>query len=203
VTGALLRVRSLTKRFGALVVTDRVSLDVMPGELHAVIGPNGAGKTTLINQLSGELAADAGSIHFGPHDVSGLPIESRARLGLLRSYQITSVFDEFSVLENAAMAARGARSGRSGFWQRLVDDEGTRSAAEEGIAAAGLTPLTHVPARELGYGERRQLELAMALAARPKFLLLDEPMAGMSVHPPPVQSVRSASFSNCKRCADS
>ncbi len=180
-TMPLLQVRALSKRYGALTVTDRVSLDVMPGELHAVIGPNGAGKTTLINQVSGELPPDAGSIHFAGNDVTQLPIAVRARLGLLRSYQITSVFDDFTVLENAAIAARGARAGRLSLWQRLIDSRELLPAAQQGVAAAGLAALTHAPARELGYGERRQLELAMALAARPRFLLLDEPMAGMSV----------------------
>ena len=177
----LLQTEVLTKRYGAILVTDKVSLDVREGELHAIIGPNGAGKTTLINQLSGELRSDSGRIRFGDADVTGLGINARARMGLVRSYQITSVFDEFTVLENTTLAALGARTHAFRFWKALLGDREALAAAVEGIEAAGLRARSHVLASELGYGERRQLELAMALAARPKFLLLDEPMAGMSV----------------------
>ena len=177
----LLQTEAIIKRYGAILVTDKVSLDVKEGELHAVIGPNGAGKTTLINQLSGELRSDSGRIRFGDEDVTALGINARARLGLVRSYQITSVFDEFTVLENATLAALGARTHAFKFWRSLLGDGAALAAAREGIEAAGLSLRTDAPASELGYGERRQLELAMALAARPKFLLLDEPMAGMSV----------------------
>jgi branched-chain amino acid transport system ATP-binding protein len=165
-----LSIRRLVKRYGALLVTDGVDLDIAPGELHAVIGPNGAGKTTLINQLSGELAPDQGAIHFDDADVTALPVHQRARRGLLRSYQITSIFEDFTVLENAALAALGSRGRAMRFWRPMLSDAASREAAQEALSAAG----------ELGYGERRQLELAMALAARPRFLLLDEPMAGMS-----------------------
>jgi branched-chain amino acid transport system ATP-binding protein len=177
----LLQTDALTKRYGAILVTDKVSLNVREGELHAIIGPNGAGKTTLINQLSGELRSDSGRIRFGDADVSALGINARARMGLVRSYQITSVFDEFTVLENTTLAALGARTNAFRFWQALLGDREARAAAQEGIEAAGLNARAQILASELGYGERRQLELAMALAARPKFLLLDEPMAGMSV----------------------
>lgn len=177
----LLQTEALTKCYGAIVVTDKVTLDVREGELHAIIGPNGAGKTTLINQLSGELLSDSGRIRLGDADITASGINDRARMGLVRSYQITSVFDEFTVLENATLAALGARTHAFRFWQTLLRDQEALTAAKEGIAAAGLETRTQVLASELGYGERRQLELAMALAARPKFLLLDEPMAGMSV----------------------
>ena len=177
----LLKTESIVKRYGAILVTDKVSLDVREGELHAVIGPNGAGKTTLINQLSGELRSDSGRIEFGSEDVTALGINSRARMGLVRSYQITSVFDEFTVLENATLAALGARTHAFKLWGHLLGERAARDAAEEGIVLAGLQHRTVSLASSLGYGERRQLELAMALAARPKFLLLDEPMAGMSV----------------------
>ncbi len=180
-TNFLLQTEGITKRYGALLVTDQVSLDVRAGELHAIIGPNGAGKTTLINQLSGELRSDSGRIRFGGADMSALGINQRARLGLVRSYQITSVFDEFTVRENAALAAMGARQHAFRFWNGLLSDRQALATAEESIAAAGLESRAHLLAAELGYGERRQLELAMALAARPRFLLLDEPMAGMSV----------------------
>ena len=177
----LLQTQALTKRYGALLVTDQVSLDVREGELHAIIGPNGAGKTTLINQLCGELRSNSGSIRFGDADVTELEIDQRARLGLVRSYQITSVFDEFTVLENATLAALGARTHALRFWHALLRDQQALDAAQESIEAAGLRHRAQTLASALGYGERRQLELAMALAARPRFLLLDEPMAGMSV----------------------
>jgi branched-chain amino acid transport system ATP-binding protein len=177
---SVLRTESLTKRFGALLVTDAVSLDIGKGELHAIIGPNGAGKTTLINQLSGEIQPNSGSVWFNGVDVSVLPIHERAKRGLLRSYQITSIFEDFSVLENATFSALGSRRHAFRFWRPMLKDEGARRLAEEALGATGLLSRANVAAGELGYGERRQLELAMSLAAGPKFLLLDEPMAGMS-----------------------
>jgi branched-chain amino acid transport system ATP-binding protein len=177
----ILRTEKLVKRFGGILVTDEVSLDIAPGELHAIIGPNGAGKTTLINQLSGEMASNEGRVWFDGQDVTNLPIYSRAQRGLLRSYQITSVFDAFTVRENATLAALGAQGHGWGFLRPLLGHEGPAKAASEAIEACGLSARADVPAADLAYGERRQLEMAMALAARPKFLLLDEPMAGMSV----------------------
>jgi branched-chain amino acid transport system ATP-binding protein len=176
-----LRTEGLTKRYGGLLVTDSVSLDIRPGELHAIIGPNGAGKTTLINQLSGEATPDSGSVWFDQGDVTGLPLHKRACLGLLRSYQITSIFEEFTVLENAMLAAVGAAGKGAGIWRTMMARRDMVAHAEEGLRAARLEAHKHIVAGELGYGERRQLELAMALAARPKLLLLDEPMAGMSI----------------------
>jgi len=176
-----LQTEALVKRYGALLVTDDVSLDIRSGELHALIGPNGAGKTTLINQLSGELRSNAGRIRFDGQDVTQAPTHRRARSGLLRSYQITSIFEEFTVLENAVLAALGARQHAWTFWRPMLADARARQAAEGAVEAAGLAALLDTPAGELAYGQRRQLELAMALAANPKFLLLDEPMAGMSV----------------------
>ena len=178
---AALQTEGLVKRYGALLVTDQVSLDIRSGELHAVIGPNGAGKTTLINQLSGELGADEGRIVFAGQDIGALPVHARARAGMLRSYQITSIFEEFTVAENAVLAALAARRHAWRFWQPMLADAEARRAADAAVAAAGLAAQADVPAGELAYGQRRQLELAMALAAEPKFLLLDEPMAGMSV----------------------
>jgi branched-chain amino acid transport system ATP-binding protein len=178
---SLLKTTKLCKHYGALRVTDQVSLDIQAGELHAIIGPNGAGKTTLINQLSGELVSDSGQVHFAGEDVTHLSINARARLGLLRSYQITSVFDDFTVLENATLSALGSHQQAYGAWQALLQHPTAVQAAHEGLALAGLKQHATLKAAELAYGERRQLELAMALAARPRFLLLDEPMAGMSV----------------------
>ena len=177
---SVLRTEALTKRYGALLVTDAVSIDIQQGELHAFIGPNGAGKTTLINQLSGELMPNEGSIWFGGDDVTSVPVHGRARSGLLRSYQITSVFEEFTAIENATLAALGASEHAFGFWRPMLANAHARQAAEEALNATGLAAMAEVLAGDLGYGERRQLELAMALAAGPKFLLLDEPMAGMS-----------------------
>ncbi|WP_137174131.1 ABC transporter ATP-binding protein [Massilia sp. HP4] len=178
---SILRTEKLVKRFGGILVTDEVSLDIAPGELHAIIGPNGAGKTTLINQLSGEMASNGGKVWFDGQDVTGLPIHSRARRGLQRSYQITSVFDAFTVRENAALAALGAQGHGWGFLRPLLSRSGPAQAAYEALEACGLGARADVLAADLAYGERRQLEMAMAVAAKPRFLLLDEPMAGMSV----------------------
>ncbi len=178
---AALQTEALVKRYGGILVTDRVSLDIRPGELHAIIGPNGAGKTTLINQLSGELASNEGRVLFSGREVTTLPIHQRARLGLLRSYQITSIFEEFTVRENTVLAAMGSKEHAFRFWQPLLKRSALMAAADEALEAAGLAHRAEVPAADLAYGERRQLELAMALAAQPAFLLLDEPMAGMSV----------------------
>jgi branched-chain amino acid transport system ATP-binding protein len=175
-----LQTQELVKRYGGLLVTDHVSLEVRQGELHAIIGPNGAGKTTLINQLSGELRSDSGSVVFAGDEVTALPVHERSRRGLLRSYQITSVFEEFTALENATLSALGAREHAWRFWQPLLGDARARAAAQRALSSTGLSHRADVTAAELAYGERRQLELAMALAAEPKFLLLDEPMAGMS-----------------------
>jgi branched-chain amino acid transport system ATP-binding protein len=180
-TASALRTESLVKRYGGIVVTDQVSLDIRRGELHAIIGPNGAGKTTLISQLSGELASNQGRVLFADQDVTALPIHRRAQLGLLRSYQITSIFEDFTVRENAFLAAMGAKEHALRFWQPMLKRRTLAAPADEALHAAGLTQRAEVPAKDLAYGERRQLELAMALAAQPKFLLLDEPMAGMSV----------------------
>lgn len=175
-----LSVSNMTKHFGALRVTDAVSLEVAPGEIHAIIGPNGAGKTTLINQLSGELTSDSGQIWLGSQEVTHLPVDQRVRLGLLRSYQITSVFEQFTVFENATLSALGAKSHAFSFWRRMLEHDRQVQQAIQVLTATGLADRSHLLAAELGYGEMRQLELAMALAAEPQILLLDEPMAGMS-----------------------
>jgi branched-chain amino acid transport system ATP-binding protein len=175
----VLQVEALRKRFGGLLVTDDLTLDVMPGELHAIIGPNGAGKTTLINQISGLLASDAGRIRFAGRDITGLPAHARARLGLARSFQITSVLAGFSALENVALAVQ-ARSGSS-FWfaGRAAGENDLNEPALAVLAELGLVELASAIAGELSYGERRALEFAIALAMQPRLLLLDEPMAGI------------------------
>ena len=175
---AVLRLENLRKAFGALIVTDDLSLELMPGELHAVIGPNGAGKTTLIDQISGLIAPDAGTIRFAGRDVTALPMHARARLGLARSFQLSSVLAGFSALENVALAVQ-ARAGSSfRVFGRAAAEAALNEPAMAALADVGLAARTQVPAGELSHGEKRALELAIALATEPKLLLLDEPMAG-------------------------
>jgi branched-chain amino acid transport system ATP-binding protein len=174
----LLRLDRLAKSYGALVVTDDVTLDVMPGELHAIIGPNGAGKTTLIHEISGLSQPDRGRILFGGEDITRLAMHERVRRGLARSFQITSILPGFSGLENVALAVQ-ARSGSS---FRFFGDAGREAALNEPalgfLDLVGLAGRAHLPAGLLSHGEKRQLELGLALATEPKLLLLDEPLAG-------------------------
>jgi branched-chain amino acid transport system ATP-binding protein len=178
VADAVLRIENLSKNFGGLRVTDDVTLEVMPGELHAVIGPNGAGKTTLINQISGLLAPDAGRIMFAGEDVTRLPIHARAARGLARSFQITSVLPGFSVLENVALAVQARRGTSFRFFGSAAHEEALNAPALAALTQVGLAGRAAAPAGELSHGEKRALELAIALAMEPKLLLLDEPMAG-------------------------
>jgi branched-chain amino acid transport system ATP-binding protein len=175
----LLAVSGLVKRFGGVLATHDLSLDVMPGETHALIGPNGAGKTTLIAQLQGEIRPNAGRIRFAGRDITFEPAHRRAALGIARSFQITSVFARFSVLGNVVMAVQ-ARAGHSfRFLRAALSDPTLVEPAREAIGTIGLADRAGVLAENLSHGERRQLELAMALAMNPRLLLLDEPMAGM------------------------
>jgi branched-chain amino acid transport system ATP-binding protein len=174
----MLEVSALTKTFGALRATDGIDFDVKEGETHAVIGPNGAGKTTFISQLAGNLLPDSGSVRFGGHDITRLAAPQRARMGLARSFQITSVYADFSALDNVALAVQ-ARSGRVGFWKPARSDVTLSSPAMDVLDQVGLRERAHVLAANLSHGEQRQLEVAMALATEPRLLLLDEPMAGM------------------------
>ncbi|MFL5201426.1 MAG: ABC transporter ATP-binding protein [Microvirga sp.] len=174
----LLELRNLRKTYGALVVTDDVSLSVQPGELHAIIGPNGAGKTTLIHQISGTLASDSGSIRFGGEDVTHFSMPQRVRHGLARSFQITSILPGFSALANVALAVQ-ARSGSSfRFFGNAAQEKILNEPAMDCLAQVGLAARAHIPAGLLSHGEKRQLELAIGLATEPKLLLLDEPLAG-------------------------
>ena len=175
----VLRLEALSKSFGGLCVTDNVTLDVMPGELHAIIGPNGAGKTTLIAQLSGQLTPDAGRIRFAGYDISTLPMHKRSALGLARSFQITSLFLDLSVLDNVALAVQAHAGHSFRFWRNARLETGLRQPARAALARVGLSAREHLPASALSHGEHRQLELAMALAGQPRMLLLDEPMAGL------------------------
>jgi branched-chain amino acid transport system ATP-binding protein len=178
VADAVLRIENLSKNFGGLRVTDDVTLDVLPGELHAVIGPNGAGKTTLINQISGLLAPDAGKIVFAGEDVTRMPVDRRAQRGLARSFQITSILPRFSVLENVALAVQARQGTSFRFFGRAAEEDELNAAAMAALEQVGLTERAGVAAGELSHGEKRALELAIALAMEPKLLLLDEPMAG-------------------------
>lgn len=177
-TDAVLHIESLRKSFGGLLVTDDVTLDVRAGELHAVIGPNGAGKTTLINQISGALAPDAGSILFDGQDVSGLPVHARAVLGLTRTFQITSVLPGFSALENVALAVQAHSGSSFSFFGRAAEEDALNQPALAALTEVGLADRAHIAAGLLSHGEKRALELAISLATAPKLMLLDEPMAG-------------------------
>lgn len=177
-TTPLLSVRDLQKNFGALRVTDGVSFDVYPGELHAIIGPNGAGKTTLIQQLSGLLPSSGGTVTFDGADITRLPMADRVHLGMARSFQITSILANLTVLENTALAVQ-ARSGSSfRFFRAAAKEEGLNREAMEALRTVNLADRAHRLAASLSHGEKRQLEIAIALACRPRLLLLDEPLAG-------------------------
>ena len=178
-SSSLLRVERLSKSFGALAVTDGVSFSVDEGRLVALIGPNGAGKTTLINQLSGALQSDAGQVEFAGVDISALDMPARAKLGLARSFQIAAVLSEYSALENVALAVQ-ARSGSSfSFFGCAAREEALNAPARAALARVGLLPRAEDPAGELSHGEKRSLEIAMALALHPRLMLLDEPFAGL------------------------
>jgi branched-chain amino acid transport system ATP-binding protein len=177
----MLEVKGLCKSFGALVATDNVELEVQEGETLAIIGPNGAGKTTLISQLAGNLHPDAGRIRFAGEDITALPAPRRAQKGFARSFQITSVYPEFSALHNVALAVQ-ARAGHSfRFWRDARRDPALVAPARAVLEEVGLSLRVNVLAANLAHGEQRQLEVAMALATGPRLLLLDEPMAGMGV----------------------
>jgi branched-chain amino acid transport system ATP-binding protein len=179
VADALLEIEGLSKRFGGIVASDAITLAVPAGELHAVIGPNGAGKTTLISQLSGQLASDAGRIRFGGDDITTLPMHRRSALGLARSFQITSLFLDVSALDNVALAVQAHAGHSFRFWRDARREAELRDPARAALERVGLGARADWPASALSHGEHRQLELAMALAGRPRMLLLDEPMAGM------------------------
>lgn len=174
----ILEVKRLVKRFGGLVATNDCSLEVQQGQVHALIGPNGAGKTTLLAQLSGELAPDSGRILFNGVDVTRLPIHQRVSRGIVRSYQITTLFPRLSVRENLALAVQ-ARTGHSfDLFGVVADESDLREGALEAAAQVGLTDALDQPVATLPHGRQRSLELGMALACQPQLLLLDEPMAG-------------------------
>ena len=175
----MLEVKDLRKRFGGVAASDGVTLQVREGEVHALIGPNGAGKTTLIAQLSGSLSCDEGSIFFQEKDITSLPQHLRVKAGLARSYQITSIFRNFTVLDNLALAVQ-ARSGSSlSFWRPVSAERALTDQARAIAAEVGLAGKEDALAATLAHGEQRALELGLALATSPKLVLLDEPTAGM------------------------
>jgi len=176
---ALLSCHELTRRFGGLTAVSRVSIDLPVGQVHAVIGTNGAGKSTLINMLSGEMPASSGSITLGADDVTGWPQARRARAGIGRSYQRTTIFPEFTVFENCRLCAQAAHARPWALWQSAVACQRSGAIAHHALTAAGLAGMAQRPAGLLSHGGKRQLEIAMCLATEPRVLLLDEPLAGM------------------------
>ena len=180
-TELLLRVENLVRTFGGITATDNLSLEAATGELHAIIGPNGAGKTTLITQLTGQLQPNSGSIHFGGRDITRLPAYKRSALGLARSFQITSLLKDFTAADNVALAAQAHDGHSFYFWGNARKEKHLREAARSALSRVGLEPRADVIVSRLSHGEQRQLELAVALATKPRLLLLDEPMAGLGV----------------------
>lgn len=178
-TDAILKAIGLTKCFGAVTASDGLNLAVKRGVIHALIGPNGAGKSTAVAQLSGEMAPDAGRIRFEGRDVTDWPTHRRARAGLQRSYQITSVFPAFTALDNVALAIQAQRPHSFRFWTDARLDDSLRAPARAVLERVGLGERAAVKVTDLAHGEQRQLEIAMVLATGPTMLLLDEPMAGM------------------------
>lgn len=175
----ILEIRDLRKTFGALKATDGVSLELRPGEIHALIGPNGAGKSTLIHQISGSIRPDSGAIAFLGQDMAGLDMAARARLGLGRSFQISSLAQEFSALRNVMLAVQARQGSSFRFFRPVMSDRSLTEPAMAMLERVGLAARAYMPAAELSHGERRQLEIAIALALGSKAFLFDEPMAGM------------------------
>ena len=175
----LLAIEGLSKRFGGITASDNVSLAVPEGELHAVIGPNGAGKTTLIAQLTGELNPQAGRIGFAGRDITAIPAYQRSLMGLARSFQITSLFLDFTALDNVALAVQAHAGHSFRFWRDARSEAQLREPARTALQRVGLDGRADELVANLSHGEHRQLEIAMALATKPRMLLLDEPMAGL------------------------
>jgi branched-chain amino acid transport system ATP-binding protein len=181
VADSLLRVENLVRRFGGVLATDNLSLEVAQGELHAIIGPNGAGKTTLISQLTGQLLPNSGAIRFAGQDVTHLPAWRRSALGLARSFQITSLLPDFTAADNVALAAQAHDGHSFRFWGNARKESNLRNAALSALKRVGLEQRADVVVSKMSHGEQRELELAVALATKPQLLLLDEPMAGLGI----------------------
>jgi len=180
-TEVLLHVENLSKSFGALRATDQVSLEAQAGETHAIIGPNGAGKTTLIGQLAGNLRPDSGRIRFAGEDITALSAPARSHRGLARSFQITSVYRDFTALDNVALAVQAHAGSSFRLWRPARAEPRLRDPARAVLDEVGLGARADVLAANLAHGEQRQLEVAMVLATKPRLMLLDEPVAGMGV----------------------
>ncbi len=178
-TAPVLQGKNLTKRFGGLLRNDAVDLCVDQGEIHAIIGPNGAGKTTFVNMIAGDLTPDAGAIALDGRDITRMPAHKRPLAGIGRVYQITSVLNSFTALGNVAISAQ-ARANSFRFWSRARDDASLNEQAMMALSRVGLAEQSNKIAGEMGHGEHRQLELAMALVTHPRLLMLDEPTSGMS-----------------------
>jgi len=178
-TDPILDVRGITKSFGGLKASNDINLDLRPGEIHALIGPNGAGKSTLIKQIAGGLTPDSGSVHFDGRDVSHLSTAARARRGMGRTFQISSLAMDYTVLQNAVLGALGHRGDIFRFFNRVMKDKALVSAAESALQQVGLEEFQTVRTADLSHGQRRQLEVAVALTLEPKAFLMDEPMAGL------------------------
>lgn len=175
----ILVVKDINKSFGALKASDSISLDLVPGEIHALIGPNGAGKSTLIKQIAGGLMPDSGQVHFCGRDVTGLSVPERARMGLARTFQISALAMKLTVLENVVLGCVGARRGAFSFFRPIMKDAALLEGAHTVLDRVGLSNVADVTTAELSHGQRRQLEVAVALTLKPKAFLMDEPMAGM------------------------
>ncbi|MGX1497802.1 branched-chain amino acid transport system ATP-binding protein [Labrenzia sp. MBR-25] len=178
-TDAVLQTSGISKSFGALRASRDISIDLKPGEIHAIIGPNGAGKSTLIGQICGTLRPDSGSVRLLGKDVTHQPTRARARAGLGRTFQISSLAMEDTVLQNVLLGALGASGRPWRFFTNVVKDTSLRETAEEALARVGLLDQARMRTAELSHGQRRQLEVAVALTQKPKALVMDEPMAGM------------------------
>jgi branched-chain amino acid transport system ATP-binding protein len=175
----LLKISDLYKSYGGVAATDHINLEILSGEIHAVIGPNGAGKTTLISQLAGEQMPDGGRVDFQGHEITYLPAHARAMQGLARSFQITSIVHDLTVIDNVALSVQAQIGHSFHFWKPARADTALTGPAMDALRRVGLEDRAQDVSRNLSHGEHRQLEIAMALAANPTLLLLDEPMAGM------------------------
>lgn len=178
-TDPILDIRGITKSFGGLKVSNNITLDLRPGEIHALIGPNGAGKSTLIKQIAGGLTPDSGSVHFDGRDVSHLTTAVRARLGMGRTFQISSLAMEYTVLQNVVLGALGHRGNIFSFFNSVMKDAELVRIAERALEQVGLEEFRAFRTSDLSHGQRRQLEVAVALTLEPKAFLMDEPMAGL------------------------
>lgn len=176
---SLLQVQNLYKNFGAIQATSDVSFSIEKGDIHALIGPNGAGKTTLVNQLSGDIFPDKGSIHFNSMDITNLKAYKRAQLGITRSFQITHIFEQLTVAENMGLAIHSKNGHNFRFWKRALGPSQIKKDVSFALERVDLAGRSQQPARYLSHGEKRQLEVGMALVGNPELLIMDEPMAGM------------------------